>query len=67
MVLMFLLRRWLGRQEWLRKGFERWLMSSFSMSAWCAAWAAAISSAAGLVGAIVANVRLAEYIQELLA
>jgi len=43
-------------------------MSSFSMSAWCAAWAAAISSAAGLMGgAIAAEVCVVEYIRDALA
>jgi len=32
MVLMFLLRRWLGFQRWFRKGFWIEWMSSWSMS-----------------------------------
>lgn len=46
MVLMFLLRRWLGFQWWFRKGFGIWWMSICSMRAW---WA----SASGVEGAIL--------------
>lgn len=45
MVLMFLLRRWLGFQRGLRKGFGVEWTSSWSMSCW---WA----SASGVEGAM---------------
>ena len=54
MVLMFLLRRWLGFQWVLRKGLGVEWMSSWSMSFW---WA----SASGVEGAIVSSIPAVMY------